>query len=58
MPEAVAEQLKRRLGLNYVEGYGMTETMAATHINPPHAGQAAVPGHPDASTWTPAWSTR
>jgi len=36
MPAAVAEKLKRLTGLEYVEGYGMSETMAATHINPPH----------------------
>ena len=36
MPAAVAEKLKRLTGLDYVEGYGMSETMAATHINPPH----------------------
>ena len=36
MPQAVAQQLKALTGLDYVEGYGMSETMAATHINPPH----------------------
>ncbi len=43
MPEAVALRLKQLTGLDYVEGYGMSETMAATHINPPHrvAHQAA-----------------
>jgi fatty-acyl-CoA synthase len=35
MPEAVARKLQDVLGLPYVEGYGMSETMAATHINPP-----------------------
>ncbi|HTH60859.1 MAG TPA: long-chain fatty acid--CoA ligase [Paraburkholderia sp.] len=34
MPDAVAKKLKDRLGIDYVEGYGMTETIAATHINP------------------------
>jgi fatty-acyl-CoA synthase len=34
MPEAVAQRLKDLVGLPYVEGYGMSETMAATHINP------------------------
>jgi fatty-acyl-CoA synthase len=34
MPRAVAEKLKRLTGLDYIEGYGLTETMAATHINP------------------------
>ncbi|WP_439531746.1 long-chain fatty acid--CoA ligase [Marinobacter adhaerens] len=34
MPSAVAEKLKRMTGLDYIEGYGLSETMAATHINP------------------------
>jgi fatty-acyl-CoA synthase len=34
MPAAVAERLEAR-GISYVEGYGLTETMAPTHINPP-----------------------
>jgi fatty-acyl-CoA synthase len=34
MPAAVARQLENR-GITFCEGYGLTETMAATHINPP-----------------------
>ncbi len=34
MPTAVAERLKSRFGLDFVEGYGMTETMSPTHISP------------------------
>ena len=34
MPVAVAERLKARFNLEYVEGYGMTETMSPTHLNP------------------------
>ena len=34
MPRAVAERLEAR-GISYIEGYGLTETMAPTHINPP-----------------------
>jgi fatty-acyl-CoA synthase len=34
MPAAVAERLKARFGLDFVEGYGMTETMSPTHLNP------------------------
>ncbi|MGC4049722.1 MAG: AMP-binding protein [Paludibaculum sp.] len=34
MPTAVAERLKSRFGLDFVEGYGMTETMSPTHLNP------------------------
>jgi fatty-acyl-CoA synthase len=34
MPTAVAERLKSRFNLDFVEGYGMTETMSPSHINP------------------------
>lgn len=34
MPAAIAAKLKDITGLDYAEGYGMSETMAATHINP------------------------
>jgi fatty-acyl-CoA synthase len=35
MPEAVAKIVEHKLGLKYGEGYGMSETNAATHMNPP-----------------------
>jgi fatty-acyl-CoA synthase len=35
MPEAVASRLLERTGLQYVEGYGLTETAAPTHFCPP-----------------------
>ncbi len=35
MPEAVATRLQVLCGITFVEGYGLTETMAPTHINPP-----------------------
>jgi len=34
MPEAVAQTLKDKLGLDFIEGYGLSETIAPTHINP------------------------
>ncbi|MBA1273012.1 long-chain fatty acid--CoA ligase [Stutzerimonas azotifigens] len=34
MPSAVEEKLQRLTGLHYIEGYGLSETIAATHINP------------------------
>jgi len=34
MPQAVAERLKVQFGLAYLEGYGLSETMAPTHSNP------------------------
>ena len=36
MPAALHAKLKAVTGLDYVEGYGLSETMAATHVNPPH----------------------
>jgi fatty-acyl-CoA synthase len=35
LPAAVGEELTKRLGLSYMEGYGLTETIAMTHANPP-----------------------
>jgi fatty-acyl-CoA synthase len=36
MPAAVAEKLKVLTGLDYIEGYGLTETAAPSHMNPVH----------------------
>ena len=46
MPEAVVAKLKAITGLDYVEGYGMSETLAATHINPPHRPKPQCLGIP------------
>jgi fatty-acyl-CoA synthase len=35
MPQAVAQRLLDQFGLRYVEGYGLTETAAPSHSNPP-----------------------
>jgi fatty-acyl-CoA synthase len=35
MPQAVAQRLYNQFGLRYVEGYGLTETAAPSHSNPP-----------------------
>jgi fatty-acyl-CoA synthase len=35
LPAAVGERLLAMTGLSYVEGYGLTETIAQTHANPP-----------------------
>jgi fatty-acyl-CoA synthase len=35
MPEAIAQKLQDICGLAYVEGYGLSETAAPTHVNPP-----------------------
>ena len=34
MPEAVAQKLFERCGIEYMEAYGMTETISQTHMNP------------------------
>ncbi|KXU82070.1 long-chain fatty acid--CoA ligase [Paraburkholderia monticola] len=46
MPEAIAKKLKTLTGLDYVEGYGMSETIAGTHINPPHRPKPQCLGIP------------
>src|SRR5207237_909516 len=46
MPEAFAAKLKEVFGLDYVEGYGLSETMAPTHINPPHRPKRQCGGIP------------
>ena len=46
MPEAVAQQLQARLGLAYIEGYGMSETIAPTHLNPPQRAKPQCLGVP------------
>ena len=45
MPAAVAQRLEDR-GIRYFEGYGMTETMGAVHINPPHRTKPQCLGIP------------
>jgi fatty-acyl-CoA synthase len=34
LPSAVGREITERLGLHYIEGYGLTETIAMTHANP------------------------
>jgi fatty-acyl-CoA synthase len=46
MPEAVAAKLQQRVGLPFVEGYGLTETAAPSHINPPHRPKRQCAGIP------------
>jgi fatty-acyl-CoA synthase len=45
MPAAVAQRLLAR-GITYYEGYGLSETMAATHINPPDRAKQQCLGIP------------
>jgi len=46
MPEAVGARLRALTGLEYVEGYGLTETIAPTHINPPQRPKRQCGGVP------------
>lgn len=46
MPAAVAEKLRLKTGLEYAEGYGLSETISATHMNPYHAPKPQCLGIP------------
>jgi fatty-acyl-CoA synthase len=46
MPEAVAAKLQERTGLPFLEGYGLTETSAPSHANPPHRSKRQCAGIP------------
>ncbi|KAA0696695.1 long-chain fatty acid--CoA ligase [Halopseudomonas laoshanensis] len=46
MPLAVAEKLRLKTGLEYAEGYGLSETISATHMNPYHAPKPQCLGIP------------
>jgi fatty-acyl-CoA synthase len=50
MPEAVAKRLQDLTGLAYIEGYGLSETIAPTHINPPARPKKQCLGIPIGST--------
>jgi fatty-acyl-CoA synthase len=46
MPDAVAADLQAQFGLQYIEGYGLTETAAPTHTNPRQAPRRHCLGIP------------
>ncbi len=46
MPQAVAERLQREFGLTFAEGYGLTETAAPSHANPPDRAKLQCLGIP------------
>ena len=50
MPQAVAQRLWEQFGLRYIEGYGLTETAAPSHSNPPDAPKQQCLGIPFMST--------
>ena len=46
MPFAVAERLQKEFGLTFAEGYGLTETAAPSHANPPERAKLQCLGIP------------
>jgi fatty-acyl-CoA synthase len=46
MPHAVAERLRDEFGLTFAEGYGLTETAAPSHANPPERAKLQCLGIP------------
>jgi len=46
MPEAIAQKLLDLCGITFIEGYGLTETMAPSHINPPQRPKKQCLGIP------------
>ncbi len=46
MPHAVAERLQSEFGLTFAEGYGLTETAAPSHANPPERAKLQCLGMP------------
>ncbi|MFM9925419.1 long-chain fatty acid--CoA ligase [Variovorax sp. H27-G14] len=46
MPRAVAQAMSDRLGIGYAEGYGLSETMGATHLCPPGGDKLQCLGIP------------
>ena len=50
MPQAVAQRLLEQYGLRFCEGYGLTETAAPSHSNPPDHPKQQCLGIPFMST--------
>jgi fatty-acyl-CoA synthase len=50
VPEAVAQKFKALTGLDYIEGYGLSETIAPSHINPPDRPKKQCLGIPICNT--------
>ncbi len=46
MPQAVAKKLHDTMKLEFIEGYGLTETMAPSHVNPGHRPKRQCGGIP------------
>jgi fatty-acyl-CoA synthase len=56
MPAAVAQRLLDAYGLVYTEGYGLTETAAPSHTNPPDRAKQQCLGVPYISTDSRVWN--
>ncbi|WP_067726141.1 long-chain-fatty-acid--CoA ligase [Oceanobacillus damuensis] len=46
LPAAVGEDLYERIGLHFIEGYGLSETISQTHFNPPDRAKLQCLGIP------------
>jgi fatty-acyl-CoA synthase len=46
MPHAVAQRLQDEFGISFAEGYGLTETAAPSHANPPERAKLQCLGIP------------
>jgi len=52
MPAAIKLRMDARLKVPYVEGYGLTETLGPSHINPPQRAKAQCLGIPIFNTYS------
>ncbi len=50
MPEAIAQKIKNLWDLDFIEGYGLSETIAASHSNPPARTKKQCLGIPISDT--------
>lgn len=50
LPKAVGERLQEVTGIQYAEGYGLSETMSHTHFNPAHRPKLQCMGIPAFNT--------
>jgi fatty-acyl-CoA synthase len=46
MPEAVAQKMRDMWGIDFIEGYGLSETIAPSHSNPPDRAKKQCLGVP------------
>jgi len=47
VPAAVGKRFEELTGVKYIEGYGLTETVSQTHLNPPDKPKYGSAGIPD-----------